>query len=177
MLLAIWSQPVCENRASRKPFAAKTKEFCLFWPFQVSVFPPAAALQSCTIIYSKTSCLLSAPCSAVYYQGLSACSVGRQPLFNSAVTSHEDTLESISAAGLIVGGVGGGLLLDGVGTLPVHTNTPAPARRHRSQGVPMGRTSALYQLPHSPLSQIMLCHDVRFPFYVNTFLSAKYVSA
>lgn len=29
---------------------------------------------------------------------------GHAGLFNSAVTSHEDTLENISAAGLIVGG-------------------------------------------------------------------------
>lgn len=39
----------------------------------------------------------------MHYLGLSACSAGKAGLFNSAVTSHEDTLENISAAGLIYG--------------------------------------------------------------------------
>lgn len=68
-------------------------------------------------------------------------------LFNSAVTSHEDTLENISsAAGLIIREGGG----DCAGAL-------APS------SLTFKRTHTLF-----PANQIMLCHDVPFPFYVNT---------
>lgn len=73
-------------------------------------------------------------------------------LFNSAVTSHEDTLENISsAAGLIIREGGG----DCAGAL-------APS------SLTFKRTHTLF-----PANQIMLCHDVPFPFYVNTFYQPR----
>lgn len=46
--------------------------------------------------------------------------LGSKAFYNSEVTSHEDTQENISAAGLIIGRAGTQLFLDEVGTLLVH---------------------------------------------------------
>ena len=75
--------------------------FCFSWPVWVSLPPPMRPLQSCTVIYSKNSCLPSPWCCAL--SGSFSMLCGKAGLFNSAVTSHEDTLENISAAGLIFG--------------------------------------------------------------------------
>lgn len=101
-------------------------------------------------------------------------------LFNSAVTSHEDTLENISsAAGLIIGG--GWVAFRWSGrlcwcTCPVFSY--CQTHTHAVPSIPKvslleGPQHFIKSPPHrrhrsTPASQIMLCHDVPFPFYVNT---------
>lgn len=71
----------------------------------------------------------------------------------------------------------GSLLLNEVGTLLLHL----PSLMSRSFAFspthmlplfprcPYGKDLSTLSSPYSLVSQIMLCHDVRFPFYVNTF--------
>lgn len=89
-------------------------------------------------------------------------------LFNSAVTSHEDTLENISsAAGLIIreggGDCAGALAPSSLTFKRTHTLFPALPRCPCWKDL-----NTPYRHRSTPANQIMLCHDVPFPFYVNT---------
>lgn len=133
----------------RKP---QWKVLCWFYRVQpvhaVSLFPCfCITIMHCNLVFAFSFpwwCLLSGSCSMFR---------GQAGLFNSAAASHEYTLETVSAAGLISGRGGGARVLACISpalsflSLSLsHTCTHVHAHS-RSQGVPMGRNSALYQVP------------------------------
>ncbi len=119
VLLGVWTQSMCVNkqRVQRETFAVKTKESSISFDLFRSVYSPAAALESCTVIYGKNSCLPSAPCGVVYYVGLSACLEGRQAflIVQSLLMKTHRRIYLLQALSWREG-----LLLDEVGTPLVH---------------------------------------------------------
>lgn len=119
LLLGIWTQSKCAMKTKYnfklKPSLWKQKRVLSLLTRLGQFIPPATA--SCSVIYSKNSCLLSAPCSAVYYLGLSACSVGRQAflIVQSPLRKTHWRIYLLLALSWEWG-----LLLDEVGTLLVH---------------------------------------------------------
>lgn len=117
---------------------------------------------------NKHRCLFSAPCSAVHYLDRSACSVGRQAFLivqSLLMKTHWRIYLLLLALSSEREGE----------TVPVHlppssltfkrTHTLFPALPR----CPCWKDlNTPYRHRSTPANQIMLCHDVPFPFYVNT---------
>lgn len=105
-------------------------------------------------------CLLSGSCSMFR---------GQAGLFNSAAASHEYTLETVSAAGLISGGGRARVLACISLALSFLSHTHAHTCAHTAiPKVSLWAGTQHFIKSHSPVSQLMLRCDVPIPFYVNT---------